>query len=87
MQSIGRIEFQSKFNELIDTGQKIYDAMINEIYDMSLAIRRRQLFFIYLKLKNKEKSNTTLLITFPCFKFANTSTRSDQADHYCKRRV
>jgi len=41
--SMERREFQSKFNKLIEEGQSIYDAMINEIYDMSLAIKRRQL--------------------------------------------
>jgi len=42
MQSLDRKAFQSKFNELINKGQTIYEAMINEIYDMSAAIRRRQ---------------------------------------------
>jgi len=43
MPLLQRKEFQSSFIELIKTGDSIYEAMINEIFDMSKAIRKRQL--------------------------------------------
>lgn len=37
-----RDDFQSKFNTLLQSSETIYTAMINDIYDIGISIRRRQ---------------------------------------------